>query len=314
MRKLLIILGSTATGKTDLALKIAKEFNGEIVSADSRQVYKGLDIGTGKITSKVESLIKKKRQWIVNGIVIHLYDVLDAKNQYNVALFVKDAKEIIDDIFKRGKLPIVVGGTGLYIKALLYGVPVLSASVDFELRKQLEGLSKVRLQEKLQRLDNKKWQSLNASDKQNPRRLVRAIELVGIKQSKPPVSEFDTLKIGLTANKNILYKRVDFQIKARLDQGMIDEAKKLHQEGLSLKRMRQLGLEYGMLADHLEGSILSNNDLILKLQQKIHNYVRRQLTWFKKEKNVFWFDSTESNLASKVEKYLEKWYHPSNAA
>ena len=149
MYKLLVILGPTATGKTDVALNLAKKFNGELISADSRQVYVGLDIGTGKTPSGISDdqikISKRKMYWEIDGIRIWMYDVIDPKDQYNVSKFVKDAEKIIEDMYKRGKLPIVVGGTGLYIKALADGLDNLSVPVDKKLRKELENLTKKNL-------------------------------------------------------------------------------------------------------------------------------------------------------------------------
>lgn len=280
MRKLLVILGPTATGKTDLALNLAKKFNGEIVSCDSRQVYRGLDIGTGKYPSQ-KSKVKSK---------IWMYDVADPRKQYSVFNYVKDANKVIDEIIKRKKLPIVVGGTGLYLKALLEGLTNLSIPVNKKLRNSLSKLSLKQLQNKLQKLLPKKWQDLNQSDRQNPRRLIRAIELVGLKPNFVKTQNFDALKIGLTAPRDVLYKRADRKVLARIKQGMIEETIKLHKKGLSFKRMRQLGLEYGVLADYLDGKIKDTNELIKIMQGKIHGYIRRQLTWFAKEKDVHWFN------------------------
>lgn len=280
MRKLLVILGPTATGKTDLGLILAKKFNGEIVSCDSRQVYRGLDIGTGKYPSQ-KSKVKSK---------IWMYDVADPRKQYSVFNYVKDANKVIDEIIKRKKLPIVVGGTGLYLKALLEGLTNLSIPVNKKLRNSLSKLSLKQLQNKLQKLLPKKWQDLNQSDRQNPRRLIRAIELVGLKPNFAKTQNFDALKIGLTAPRDVLYKRADRKVLARIKQGMIEETIKLHKKGLSFKRMRQLGLEYGVLADYLDGKIKDTNELIKIMQGKIHGYIRRQLTWFAKEKDVHWFN------------------------
>ncbi len=325
MDKLLVILGPTATGKTDLALRLT-EFTpysdtvlaqGELVSADSRQVYKGLDIGTGKLPSSGRWKIEAGR-WIVNGIPIHMYDVVDPKRQYTVADYVKDANAVIADMVKRGKLPIVVGGTGLYLKALLYGLSNLVVPVDKNLKDKLEKLSLKQLQEKLQEAFPAKWKGLNESDRENPRRLVRAIELAATplkgRLSRSPstslrVARNDILKIGLTAPREVLYQRVDEKVLSRIKQGMIEEAEQLHKSGLTYKRMRQLGLEYGVLADYLAGCIKSEEELIKTLQGKIHGYVRRQLTWFKKEQDVFWFDITDMDFTYKVAKLIAKWYH-----
>ncbi|MBI2330087.1 tRNA (adenosine(37)-N6)-dimethylallyltransferase MiaA [Candidatus Daviesbacteria bacterium] len=299
MQKLLVILGPTSTGKTDLALRLAKKFNGELVACDSRQVYTGLDIGTGKLPGQEVTVRKGKGLWEMDGVKVWMYDVADSKKQHTVYNYVKDANKVIDSIVKRGKLPIVVGGTGLYLKALLEGLPNLAIPIDLKLRKKLEKLSLEELQKKLQEIASKRWEEMNNSDRQNPRRLIRAIEIlqnskVKIQKSKLQlkIQNYHTLKIGLMAPREVLYQRIDQRVVDRINQGMIDEAEKLHKNGLSLKRMRQLGLEYGGLADFLEGKIQDQQKLIKILQGKIHGYARRQITWFKKEKNVIWFDIT----------------------
>lgn len=308
MSKVLIILGPTSTGKTDLALKLAKKFNGELVSCDSRQVYRGLDIGTGKLPNKKSKLIKQDGRWIINGINVWMYDIASPKRQYNVSRFVKNAEKIIKKILKKGKLPIIVGGSGLYIKALLEGLSNLSVLVNLDLRKKLEKLSKADLQINLKKISPEKWESLNYSDRQNPRRLIRAIELVGVKPSTPKMQSFYALKIGLTTAREILYRRADERVISRIKQGMINEAKNLRDNGLKLDRMKQLGLEYRVLADYLKGEI-NKNELIKTLQGKIHDFARRQITWFKKEKDVIWFDITAKDFPVNVEKEVAKWYH-----
>ena len=311
--KILVIVGPTATGKTDLALRLASLAQGELVSADSRQVYKDLDIGTGKISnlkSQISNVKKGKGFWEVKGVQIWMYDVVDTKIQYTVADYVEKAEKIVKEVNSRGRLPIIVGGTGLYIKALVEGLPNLMVPVDFRKRKKLEKFSLVSLQEKLKKISLQKWQSLNTSDKQNPRRLIRAIELVTSDVSvKFQAPKFDVLKIGLTASREILYKRADDRVISRVEQGMIQEAEDLHKRGLSLKRMRELGLEYGVLADYLEGKIETEDEFMKKLQYKIHDYIRRQLTYFKKEKDINWFDVMDKNLSRNVEKLVSKWYH-----
>lgn len=313
--KLLVILGPTATGKTTLSLSLAKKFNGELISADSRQVYTGLDIGTGKITSEVNNLKKEKGRWIVDGVVINLYDIVNPKRQYHLSRFIKDAKKVIKKIHKDKKLPILVGGTGLYIRALLDGFDNLSIPVDKRLRAKLDKLSLEELQQKLKLLSLEKWSSLNQSDRQNPRRLLRAIELIHMypyaskQKIKGLNKSFDILKIGLSAPKDYLYKKADKQVQMRIDQGMINEAKYLSKEGLTLKRFKQLGLEYGVLAQYLKGDIKSKDQLIKTLQGKIHGYVRRQLTYFKKEKEVNWIDITDKNYLTRIENKVSSWYH-----
>lgn len=317
--KLLVILGPTATGKTDLAFLLARKFNGELVSCDSRQVYVGLDIGSGKLPSgnwKLEtgSWKRGKGYWEIGGIRVWMYDVVDPKKQYDVSKYITKAEKVLGKIIKRRKLPIIVGGTGFYLKGLLYGFSNLGIPVNKKLRKDLEKLSPQELQKKLQELSKDKWNSLNLSDQQNPRRLIRAIELEINSERRFKIYDlrfknFSALKIGLTAPRDILYKKVDERVVERIDQGMVEEAKWLHKKGLSLERMRKLGLEYGVLADYLEDKIKGVDILIKTLQQKIHGYVRRQLTWFKKEKRVFWFDITDEKYPENVEKRVSKWYH-----
>ncbi|MBI2020354.1 tRNA (adenosine(37)-N6)-dimethylallyltransferase MiaA [Candidatus Daviesbacteria bacterium] len=325
--KILTILGPTATGKTDLALMVAKKFNGEIISCDSRQVYKGLDIGTGKMPNAKLQITKGDSFWEINSIKVWMYDMVDPKKIYSVADYVKDANRVIGEIKDRGKLPIIVGGTGLYLRALLEGLDSLSIPIDKKLRTELQKLSLVELQEKLQEVDAKKWKKMNDSDRQNPRRLVRAIELaLSNHVGDPSVATLpqddklrleiirslsNVLKVGLTAPRDVLYKRVDEHVVFRINQGMIDEAKRLYKNSLSLKRMRQLGLEYGVLADYLEEKIKSKEGLIKILQHKIHGYVRRQLTWFKKEKEVNWFDISDQDYIKKIEKLVSIWYDQS---
>lgn len=315
MKKLIVILGPTSTGKTDLALSIAKKFNGELVSTDSRQLYKGLDIGTGKLPNEDSQIKKGQGFWEINKIKIWMYDLVDPKIQYNVADYVKEASKVIEKIGQGGKLPIIVGGTGLYIKALLEGLDSLSTPVDKKLRKKLQKLTKEQLQKKLQTVSVKRWENMNYSDQQNPRRLIRAIEIHSnskfkIQRSKLQfkVQNYSILKIGLTAKRDILYHKSDERVLSRMKQGMIKEAMELRKHGVSLERMRQLGLEYGVLADFLDGRIKREEELVGTLKNKIHGYIRRQQTWFSKEKNVFWFDISGDYL-DKMEKMVSDWYN-----
>lgn len=317
--KLLVILGPTATGKTDLGLYLAKKFNGEVIAADSRQVYKGLDIGTGKLPSKNLELKKEEGLWEIDGVKVWMYDVVSTSVQYTVADYVKDAGRVIREIEKEDKLPITVGGTGFYIKALLEGLPNLVVPIDHKLRQDLKKLSLEELQSKLAGLSSTRWNSLNQSDSQNKRRLLRAIELIVMnphqdtqKATGGLKDQFDIFKIGLTAPRPVLYEKIDRRVLSWIDQGIIEEATRLHGGGLSLERMKSLGLEYGVLADYLEGKIQTEDTLIKVMQGKIHGYLRRQLTWFKKEKGISWFDTTDKNFLSIVENEVDTWYHLAN--
>lgn len=317
MNKVLVILGTTSTGKTDLALKLAKKFNGELVAADSRQVYKGLDLGSGKLPGGKATVKKSHGFWEISGIKVWMYDVVSVNNQYSVFNYVNQANKAINNIHSKGKLPIVVGGTGLYIKALLAGLPNLEVPRNLKLRRELEGLSLMDLQKKIQQLDPKKWEAMNYSDQHNPRRLIRAIEVAvkGKKHRKnaaQPLSlKGNILKIGLKCSRDLLYKRIDERIISRFNEGMIEEAVRLHKKGLSLKRMKQLGLEYGVLADYLQGNS-QKEQLINILSGKIHDYARRQITWFKRERNIYWYDISQKKWLKKVETKVNSWYHSRN--
>lgn len=308
LKKVLVILGPTATGKTDLAIFLGRKFNGELISADSRQVYKGLDIGTGKYPSG-KKIKKGNGFWKVDDVKIWLYDVASPKRQYTVAHYAKNANKVIEEILQKGKLPILIGGSGLYIKAVVDGLSNLDIPVDQKLRKNLEKLNLNKLQEELKTASLEKWQKMNYSDRQNSRRLVRAIELARSTGYSSSMQKYQALKIGLTAPREILYQRADGRVISRIDQGMINEAEKA---GISLKRMKQLGLEYGVLATFLDGQI-GKEQLIQTMQGKIHGFIRRQITWFKKDKNIHWFDIEKQDLCVKVEKLISGWYDSSHA-
>lgn len=317
MKKLLVILGPTSTGKTDFGLKIAGKFNGEIVACDSRQVYKGLDIGTGKLPARFEEIEKGKGFWKIDHKKIWLYDVANPNTQYTVYDYVNDATKVVDDISKRKKLPIILAGTGLYLKALLEGFPNLSVPPNLNLRKKLQKLSLGNLQNRLKKINQKKWENMNNSDRGNQRRLIRALELEAGKtrgkKSLPRLSTgFSIFKIGLIFPRQTLYQRIDARLVKRIRMGMLKEAEDLHGEGLSYDRMKQLGLEYRFLAQYLEGTIKNRKQLISILRQKIKNYVRRQITWFKREQNVLWVDMSEIRQVKKVEREIKSWYYHGN--
>ncbi|KKQ67390.1 MAG: tRNA dimethylallyltransferase [Candidatus Daviesbacteria bacterium GW2011_GWA2_38_24] len=319
-KKILVILGPTATGKTDLGLKIAEVFKGEIISADSRQVYKNLDIGTNKFPGKYSVIHKHDGFWVIDDIPIWGYDVVDPNTQYSVFDFLKYSLSKIDEILKKDKLPIVVGGTGLYIRALTEGLSNLEVSYNLERRKELENLTLEEVQKILIDISPSKFESLNNSEKNNKRRLVRHIEIETSKKEKPEGYGFikvlsgdcDILKIGITASREFLKKRVNKKVVSWIEDGIIDEAKSSISRGISVERLRELGLEYRIVADYIDGVIKTKEDLIDTLQIKNNQYVKRQLTWFKKESHVVWFDITNPNHKKDIEKTVRVWYHKSN--
>lgn len=277
MKKIIAIVGPNASGKSELAVKIAKKFNGEIVSADSRQVYRGMDIGTGKIS-------KKEMQ----GISHHLLDIASPKRTFTVAQYKKLAEKAIEKILKKGKLPILCGGSGFYIQAVVDNLQIPEVKPDWELRKKLEKKSTKELFEILKKLDPKRAKTI---DKNNPRRLIRAIEIV--KKTGKPVSalkktpKYKTLIIGIKKEKEELKKLIEKRLKKRLKQGMIKEAENLKKSGLSWKKLESFGLEYKWIAKYLKKEI-SREEMIKNLQKDIEDYARRQMVWFKKDKRIRW--------------------------
>lgn len=286
MKKLIVILGPTASGKTDLSIKLAKKFNGEVISADSRQVYKGMDIGTGKITEKE-----------MMGIPHYLLDVASPKKIFTVADYKKLAEKLIDKILKKGKIPFIVGGTGFYIDAVLGNASIPEVKPDWKLRKKLGKKSVEGLYKMLKKLDPERAKLI---DKYNPRRLIRAIEIV--LKTKKPVPEiksqspvFDVLYIGVKRNKKELEKLIEKRLIKRLESGMLNEAKRLRKTGVSFKRMEEFGLEYRYMAYYLQKKI-SYDEFITRLNKEIEHYAKRQMTWFKKNKQIKWVKNYKEAL------------------
>lgn len=282
--KVIVILGPTAVGKSDLAVNIAKEINGEIISADSRQVYKGLDIGTGKITEK-EML----------GIKHHVLDIADPNKRYSVMDFKNDAENAISEIVSRGKIPIVCGGTGFYIQNLIDDISLPNVKPNEELRKQLEVKSNDELFEMLSNLDSERAGTI---DKDNKRKLIRAIEIVSEIGEVPKIntlenkSRYEALFIGLNLPSDELKERINKRLEKRINEGMIDEVVNLNKNGLSFERMDELGLEYRYIAVYLK-NILSLEEMKEKLKTEIWHYAKRQLTWFKRDKRINWFEPSD---------------------
>ena len=315
MQKILVICGPTATGKTSLALQLARKFQGELISADSRQVYKGLDIGTGKISFD-DKFRKFKGKWLLNDVWIHGYDLVEPDKVFTVADFVDFFESTTQEIWRKGKLPILVGGTGFYIKAVLDGINTLGIPADWELRETLKDFSTEQLQDKIRDLDPKKWKAMNESDKKNPRRLVRAIEIAlstqplatkdqKIRPSRTERWKLDALCIGLLAPHDFLFQRTNRWVEERLEKGLVKEVEDLIKKGYK-DAVSMQGIIYKPMVDFIEGKF----DLMVlkeKLKNQIHDYVRRQLTWFKKDKRIFWFDITEKKWKEKVEKKVRTW-------
>ena len=280
-QKLIVILGSTASGKTDLSIKLAKKFNGEIISADSRQVYKGMDIGTGKITKK-----EMKR------IPHYLLDVVLPSRKFSVAQYQKLALKNINKILKKNKIPFLVGGSPFYIYSVLESWTFPKLSPDWNLRKKLEKKSCEELFEILKKTDIKRSKDI---DKKNKRRLVRAIEIAK-KLGKVPLLKkeikFDSLIIGIKKPKQEIKELIEKRLYKRLKQGMIEEVRRLRKQGVSWKRLESFGLEYKWIALYLQKKI-DHIGMISLLQKDTEHFAKRQMTWFKKDKNIKWIENYE---------------------
>lgn len=283
--KVLVIVGSTASGKSALAVQLAGQFNGEVISADSRQVYRGLDIGSGKLGMRERK-----------GVRHHLLDVANPKRTFSVAQFQKRANQALQDIAERGKLPIICGGTGFYIQALVDDLVLPPVKTNSKLRKSLEKLTTEELFKRLHKLDPKRATNI---DSKNPRRLVRAIEIATALGQVPIAKEapcqYDFLQIGLRVPEEILREKINKRLARWLKQGLMAEVKKLRRQKISFKRIKEFGLEYFYLAEFLEGKI-SKEKMIEKSQTAIYQYAKRQLTWFKRDKRINWILAKKSAI------------------
>lgn len=306
MKKILVICGPTATGKTTLGLHLARKFKGEIISADSRQVYRGMDIATGKDIEKGKWV---KGHWEVEGIPLWLLDVVEPNQEFSVALWIDLAQKKIKDLWQRGKLPLLVGGTGFYLKGLIDGIETLGVEADWELRMRLEDLSVEKLFDLLSRVDPVKAASLNTSDRQNPRRLIRAIEIANTKIEKPlrKLEKTDCLWLGLRTSLEKLYKRIDSRVEERVEEGVEKEIKRLVEKGYSWSLPSMSALGYREWQAYFEGDV-SKEEVIQKWKFDEHGYARRQMTWFKKEKRIKWFEIDSPRFKGEVEKLVKSWY------
>ena len=290
MQKILVILGPTTSGKSDLAVSLAKKYNGEIISADSRQVYRGLNIGAGKITKKE-----------MRGVPHHLLDVANPQRRFTVARFKSLGEKAIDSILEKNKLPIVCGGTGFYISALVDGIVFPDVLPDSILRKKLAKETTTTLFKTLQKLDPVRAQHI---DSLNKVRLIRAIEIASALGSVPKVtskSHYIPLFIGIRPNDTELKGRIEKRLLKRIKTGMAAEAKKLHERGLTWKRMEELGLEYRYLARFLQKKI-TKEEMITHLKNEIWHFAKRQMTWFKRDKRIAWYTTRDLN---KIEKNIK---------
>lgn len=280
MQNLIVILGTNASGKSELGIRLANRLGGEVISADSRQIYRGLDLGSGKITPAQAGTVKH-----------HLIDVTDLAEYFSLAQYQRAAYHAIDTIAAAGKRPFLVGGTGLYISAIVEGYELVDVPPNDPLRVELEGLPLPQLVERLEKCDP---DAASRIDKSNRRRLIRALEIAAggrahtAAQQRSP--RYRCLQLGLTWPREILEARIEKRLRDRLANGMIDEVAGLRARGVSDLRLDKLGLEYRYITRYLRGELATLDDLRRELIIAIRQFAKGQLTWFKRDRRILWLD------------------------
>jgi len=275
---LIVILGPTSSGKSSLGIKLARKFRGEIVSADSKQVYQGMNLGTGKVTKKEQKMVPH-----------HLLDVLSPKKQYSASMYKRDANAAISNILSRGKLPFLVGGTPFYIYSVADDLTFPEVVPNLKLRAQLSKKTVPQLFAMLKKLDPRRAETI---EQQNPHRLIRAIEIVKATGEPVPLlskksSPYSLLILGLNPDTQKLFKLIDARIEKRLKAGMVSEVKRLLKQGVAYKRLFEMGLEYRFVSEYLRGR-LSYDQMKKDLKTASHRFARRQMTWFRSDTRIHW--------------------------
>ncbi len=301
-QKLIVILGPTATGKTQLATHLANKIDGEVISADSRQVYRGMDIGTGK--DLADFVVERKQ------IPHHLIDIVDAGSEYNVFEFQKDFLKVYDDILKRKKQAILCGGTGMYIDSVVKGYRFLQIPENRALRDELEQKENDEL---VKILKEYKKEVHNTTDTVYKKRIIRAIEIAKFQQENEAlIRDFPKINhiiFGIDFDRTIIRQRITKRLKQRLEhEGMVEEVEQLLKSGVSPEKLKFYGLEYKLITQYLLGE-LSYNDMFQKLNSSIHQFAKRQTTWFRKmERDGFEINWIDGNLEmeEKLNIILEK--------
>ena len=287
-KPMIILTGPTAVGKTDLSIQLAKAMNGEIISADSMQVYRHMDIGSAKVTPEE-----------MDGVSHHLIDVLEPEEEFNVVVFQKLAKEALTGIYERGHIPIIVGGTGFYIQALLYDIDFTENDGDTAIRRELEKLAQTQgagcLHQMLQEIDP---ESAAAIHQNNVKRVIRAIEFyrqTGKKislhneQEREKQSPYQFLYYVLDTDRKTLYERIDRRVDLMMEHGLVDEVKHLADMGCTRDMVSMQGLGYKEILDYLSGEI-TLEEAVYILKRDTRHFAKRQITWFKRERDVRWLE------------------------
>src|SRR3989344_6172207 len=288
--KLIVIIGPTASGKSELAVRIARKLRGEIISADSRQIYRGLDVGSAKVPGKW-----KNGRFIYKGTTHYCLDFINPKKTFTAAGFKKYAEEAIKDITSRGKIPIIVGGTGFWINALIYNLSLPAVPPNQKLRKVLEKKNPSELLKILKKLDSKR---ANTVEKENPRRLIRAIEIAKTLGKVPKIQKQNPYKVfwmGLNPPAAILRKNVEKRSRFMISHGIIQETKNILKQGVSKKRIKEFGFEYIAALDYI-GKKISKIEFYNRLVHDTTRYAKKQMMWWKHNPKIGWFATPRSTL------------------
>ena len=286
--KLVVIEGTNASGKSGLGVALAAHYGGEVVSADSRQVFRGLDLGSGKITPEE-----------MQGVRHHLIDIAEPNDFFSMHDFQRIAYEAVDDVRARGRTPFLVGGTGLYVASVTDGYVMSDTEPDLEYRAYLETMDTPKLYEMLRELRPEM-----EIDEKNRNRVMRQLEKIhdGDDHSAPNAPRYDCLKLGVTWPRPVLRARIDERLDRRLEQGMIEEVQGLLDRGASVEFLKKLGLEYRFITQYLIGEIPDRNEMVELLRTAIKQFAKRQTTWFRRDKDIQWLDMAGDPFAEACEK------------
>lgn len=285
MSRVIVITGPTAVGKTALSIELAKRLNGEIINADAMQVYKGLNIGTAKVTEKEKE-----------NIPHHLFDIKEVEEEYSIYNYQKDCRKVIDDILRRGKTPILVGGTGLYIKAALYDYKLSEGKTN----NTYDNLKTEEIYKELLKLDK----DINI-DKNNRRRLIRALNYykennISISNNKTNKLLYDTIFIGLTTDREILYKKINQRVDNMIEDGLLEEVKYYYDKNIKTKPLIN-GIGYKELYSYFD-NLCTKEEAVEKIKQNSRHYAKRQYTFFNHQLNVVWFETDYNDFNNTIEK------------
>lgn len=327
MEKMIVVCGPTATGKTELAIALADEFGGELVSADSRQIYKGMDIGTGKDLKSKKTIDSLEIDGVydtqvfhivpydMGGIPLWMCDVAAPDSEFTVAQYQYFAAQVVEKIRERGKTPVLVGGTGLYISSVLHPFETVDIKPDMELREKLKSAPLSSIQNQVKKMIPEIWDSMNNSDRSNPYRLIRKLEIA---QSKKTVSEkitpqTDIIIVGLTAKNEELYRRIDARVDKRMRQGLLEEIQGLVSKGFDWRFRSFNALGYKEWKQWFENPAMQSqnykDNIIREWKFDEHAYARRQMTWFKKTGDIRWFDITKPGVQKNIMETVAAWYN-----